>query len=129
MAWDRRGLAILLVLCSFHRQNCEIFTSTAHLETFIHTKFELVKRLFDYVDHSERKLNDLKRFIGSNGNTLSVNGERKVNVSVAARAVKLLVYYSQARRRQAVLDWFTEKQHKQGRKYKEKHLLKPASLW
>jgi len=113
MAWDKTRLAIILVLCSFHWHNCEIFTSTAHLETFIHTKFELMKRLFDYVDHSERKLKDLKRFSGSNSNTQSVNGDREVNVSVAARAVQLLGYYSQARRRQAILDWFSDKQHKQ----------------
>ena len=122
MAWCCQPLHYLILVVSFRLQCCEMFTSVAHLEAFVDTKFELLKRLDDHIKHSEEKMRDLKHFMEQCDYAEPNRNSKAVNSSAPAHAVKLLLNISRVRRkRRAVFAWFSDvkdqRKREWGRKY------------
>lgn len=69
-------------------------------------------RLSDHVEHSERKVHDLKLLMKSMDNRVeAVGDDGLVNTTTAAYAGQLLLDFTQARKKQrAIFEWFSDLQ-------------------
>ncbi|GIX81505.1 prolyl 4-hydroxylase subunit alpha-1 [Caerostris extrusa] len=58
-----KWLACVLVVVALPSCRADIFSSTAHLQNLLHLERHIVTTLHDYVDRTESKLNQVKRYL------------------------------------------------------------------
>ena len=91
----------------------------AHLETFVETKYELMRMLKHHVVESEEKIRGLKQLIDScDGDAQSKLYHKAFNASAAAEyTAHFLMHFTRVRKKQrALLSWFSDVELQRKRK-------------
>lgn len=73
--------AVLLFLLSVASTKADIFSSTAHLQNLLHLERHLVTTLHNYIDRTETKLNEVRRYLNQFYNSYHDVLEEKVPIS------------------------------------------------